>query len=170
MNNNVQKSMSEFKKKVDDLLSAVTFAEAGEFATARTIMSEGRKVLLAVKESRIDSKTLKYALNTSKRIGADLDVLHVTAPDNNVITVDSLLLNFVSELKTEGIVYRMITRTGCLKQQIIDYTNSETDILFVVIESPHSLDVDCNEKDKEISKLWQKLKCPLVVVMDGAKA
>jgi hypothetical protein len=64
----------------------------------------------------------------------------------------------------------MIPRTGCLKQQIIDYTNSEKDILFAVIESPHSLDADCNKKDKTLSELWQKLKCPLVVVMDGAKA
>jgi hypothetical protein len=81
-----------------------------------------------------------------------------------------LLLNFASELTTEGILYRLFTRSGCLKQQIIDYTNSEKDILFAVIESPHSLDVDCNKMDKTLSELWQKLKCPLVVVMDGARA
>ncbi|MCK9419114.1 MAG: universal stress protein [Nitrospirae bacterium] len=161
--------IKKLMKNVEDALAAATFAEEGQAETARSIMKEGRRVLLALKESRIDARTLKYALNTSRRIGADLDILHVTAPGNTALFIDPLLSNFESELKAEGIVYRMITRTGCLKQQIIDYTNSERDILFAVIESPHSLDVDCNKKDKTLSELWQKLKCPLVVVMDGAR-
>ena len=162
--------LKKIMTNVEDALTAATFAEEGQAATARSIMKEGRRVLLALKEGRIDARTLKYALNTSKRIGAELHVLRVTAPGNNALTIDPLLSNFESELKAEGIVYRMITRTGCLKQQIIDYTNSEKDILFAVIESPHSLDADCNKKDKTLSELWQKLKCPLVVVMDGARA
>ena len=83
---------------------------------------------------------------------------------------DPALQPFLSELAAEGITYRLITRSGCLKQQIIDYTDSEKEILFAVIESPSSLDADCDKQDKELSELWRKLKCPLVVVMDGAKA
>jgi hypothetical protein len=162
--------LKKIMKNVENALAAATFAEEGQVATARSIMKEGRRVLLALKDGRIDARTLKYALNTSKRIGADLDILHVAAPGNTALTVDPLLSNFESELKTEGIIYRMIQRTGCLKQQIIDYTNSEKEILFAVIESPKSLDADCNKQDKTLSELWQKLKCPLVVVMDGARA
>jgi hypothetical protein len=157
-------------KTVEDALAAATFAEEGQTSTARSIMKEGRRVLLALKEGRIDDRTLMYALNTSKRIGADLDILHVTAPGDDAPTIDPLLSKFVSELKAEGIGYRMIPRTGCLKQQIIDYTNSEKEILFAVIESPKSLDADCNKRDKTLSELWQQLKCPLVVVMDEARA
>jgi hypothetical protein len=162
--------LNKMMKNVEDALAAATFAESGEAATARSIMKEGRKVLLALKEGRIDVKTLKYALNTAKRIDAHLDILYVTAVDGSARTVDPLLVHFQSALTAEGIVYRMVPRTGCLKQQILDYTNSEQDILFAVIESPHSLDADCNKKDKTLSELWQKLKCPLVVVMEGAKA
>jgi len=162
--------LKKMMKNVEDALAAVSFAEEGEISSARSLMSEGRRVLLGLKEGRIDANTLKYALNTAKRIGAQLDILYVAAPDSSSQTVDPLLDQLVSELKAEGILYRMIPRTGCLKQQIIDYTNSEKDILFAVIESPHSLDADCNKKDKTLSELWQKLKCPLVVVMDGAKA
>jgi hypothetical protein len=162
--------LNKIMKNVEDVLAAVTFAEEGQVATARSIMREGRRVLLALKEGRIDDKTLLYAMNTSKRIGADLDILHVTAPGENAHTIDPLISQFVSELEAEGIGYRMIPRTGCLKQQIIDYTNSEKEILFAVIESPKSLDMDCNKRDKTLSDLWQQLKCPLVVVMDEAKA
>jgi hypothetical protein len=161
--------LRKMMKHVEDALVAATFAESGEAATAISIANEGRRVLLALKEGRIEGKTLKYALNTAKRINAHLDILYVTAKDGSGHTPDSLLVDFESELKSEGIIYRIVPRTGCLKQQIIDYTNSEKDILFAVIESPHSLDADCNKKDKTLSELWQKLKCPLVVVMETAK-
>src|SRR3990172_5219000 len=151
--------LKKIMKNVENALAAATFAEEGQAETARSIMKEGRRVLLALKEGRIDAGTLKYALNTSKRIGADLDILHVAAPGNTAATIDPLLSNFESELKAEGITYRMIQRTGCLKQQILDYTNSEKEILFAVIESPKSLDADCNKGDKTLSELWQKLKC-----------
>lgn len=157
-------------KNVEDALAAATFAEEGEQATARSMMKDGRRVLLALKEGRIDSGTLKYALNTAKRIGANLDVLYVTAPGGNAPATDPLLSSFEATLKNEGIVYHVIPKTGCLKQQIINYTNSEKEILFAVIESPKSLDADCNKRDKTLSELWQKLKCPLVVVMDEARA
>ena len=49
-------------KNVEDALAAVTFAEEGQVATARSIMKEGRRVLLALKEGRIDDKTLMYAI------------------------------------------------------------------------------------------------------------
>lgn len=163
-------SVKKMMKNIEDALVAATFAEEGQAGTARSIMKDGRRVLLALKEGRIDAKTLKYALNTSQRIGAHLDILYVTAGGDYARPVDALLEQFESELKAEGILFRRIMRSGCLKQQIIDYTNTEKDILFAVIESPHSLDADCNKRDKTLSELWQKLKCPLVVVMDGAKA
>ena len=162
--------LKKMMKNMEGMLAAASFAEEGEAEMARSIMREGRRVLLGLKEGRIDARTLKYALNTSKRIDAHLDILYVTAPDNSGNTADPLLTQFESELKTEGILYRVIPRTGCLKQQIIEYTNSEKDILFAVIDSPLSLESDCNKPDKTLSALWQKLKCPLVVVMDGAGA
>lgn len=160
--------LKKMMKNMESMLAAASFAEEGEIETARSIMREDRRVLLGLKEGRIDARTLKYAMNTSKRIDAHLDILYVTAPGNCNNPVDPALAQFESELKTEGILYRVILRSGCLKQQIIEYTNSEKDILFAVIESPHSLEADCNKPDKTLSELWQKLKCPLVVVMDGS--
>jgi len=161
---------TKIMKRVEDALAAATFAEAGQEGFARSILNENRRILLALKQGRIDARTLKYALSASKRIGAQIDILFVSAPGSAVQTDDPVLAQFESELKTSGIPYRLVIRTGCLKQQILDYTSSEKEILFAVIESPNSLDAGCNKQDKTLAELWQKLKCPLVVVMDGAKA
>jgi hypothetical protein len=162
--------LKKMMKSIETALSAASFAEADEGVTAQSMLQEGRRVLLALKEGHIDVKTLKYALNTARRIGAHLDILYVLTTGGKLRRIDPVLEQFESELKAGNIPHRLISRTGCLKQQIIDYTNSEKEILFAVIESPHSLDTDCNKRDKTLAELWQQLKCPLVVVMDGARA
>ncbi len=162
--------LKKMMKKVEDAMAATSFAEEGERAAAQSLMNEGRRVLLALKEGKIDVKTLKYAVNTSKRIGAQLDILYVSAAGHADGVDDPLVKDLQSELSAEGIPYRLIRRTGCLKQAVIDHTNKDKEILFAVVESPNSLDTDCNNKDTRLSELWQQLKCPLVVVMDGARA
>jgi hypothetical protein len=162
--------LKKMLRGIEDTMTAASFAEEGEAETARSILKDGRKVLLGLKDGRIDPRTLKYALNTAKRIGAQLDILYVASGSSHEVLDRPLLERFESELRQEDIAFRQITRTGCLKQQIIDYSNTEKEILFAVIESPNSLDVDCNKKDRTLSELWRQLKCPLVVVMDGARA
>ena len=165
--------LKKMMKQIEDVMAAATFAEEGEPEAARSLLSEGRRVLLGLKEGRIDAKTLKYALNTSKRINAQLDILYVSSgsgPVDNTGALDAELPRFQETLKAEGVPYRLILRTGCLKQQIIDHTHKDKEIAFAIIESPNSLDMDCNKRDKTLSELWQKLKCPLVVVMEEARA
>ncbi len=152
--------------KIEDALAAVSFAEEGEFDAAKEIMKEERRVLLAVRERQMDIKTFKYAVNTSKRVKADLDILYVSS---NGVT-DPVMARFLSELQEDGVFYRLVLKGGCLKQAIIDYTNSNREIIFVVIESSDSLDVDCAGKDNRLAESWKNLKCPLVVVSEAAKA
>jgi hypothetical protein len=165
--------LKKMMKQIEDVMAAATFAEEGVPEAARSLLGEGRRVLLGLKQGRIDAKTLKYALNTSKRINAQLDILFVSSgsvPSGSVVLPDAELMHFQETLRAEGVPYRLIVRTGCLKQQIIEHTGKDKEIAFAIIESPNSLDMDCNKKDKTLSELWQKLKCPLVVVMDEARA
>jgi len=154
--------MCNLNKKIEDLLSAISFAEAGEFETAKEILRENRRVLLALRGGQIDQKTLKYTLNTCKRIGANLDILYFSSE-----TDDLILEQFLKELENEGIQYMLVKKKGgYFKQEIIDYANGRKEIVFVAIESPDSLD-DCKGKHKGLSDLWQNLQCPLVVVMES---
>src|SRR5512135_2957929 len=111
-------------KAVEHALTAASFAEEGDVETARSLMTESRRVLLALKAGQIDAKTLKYALNTAKRINAQLDILYVGQDG------DPALETFQAELAAAGVKHRLVPRSGCLKQQIIEYTNSEKEILF----------------------------------------
>jgi len=162
--------LKKMMKHIEDVMAAVSFAEEGEFEAAEALFKRERRVLLALKEGRLDAKTLKYALNSAKRISAHLDILYVSAEGIQNQGPDPAFSRFLSELKTQGIESRVIRKTGCLKQEIINYTNQEKDILFAVVESPGSLDADCKEKDNRLSELWRNLKCPLVVVMEEVKA
>jgi hypothetical protein len=161
--------LKKMMKQIEDVMAAATFAEEGVPAAARSLLSEGRRVLLGLKEGRIDARTLKYALNTSKRINAQLDILYVSSVSGAADSAahDAELTRFQETLRAEAVPYRLISRTGCLKQQILEHTQKDREIAFAIIESPSSLDMDCNKRDKSLSELWQKLKCPLVVVMDG---
>jgi hypothetical protein len=164
-----QSKFKKMMKQVEDTMAAVTFAEEGQSEAAAEIFKRERRVLLALKSGRTDSKTLRYAMNASLRIQAALDILHVASPGTEQ-QVEPLLENFTAELRTAGVPYQMIERSGCMKQEIIDYTNGKHDVLFVVVESPNSLDADCRKKDGVLTELWKNLKCPLVVVSDAAGA
>lgn len=164
-----QNKLKKIMKHVEDAMAAVTFAEEGQADTASALFKRERRVLLALKAGRTDAKTLRYAMNASLRIQADLDILYVASPGTER-QAEPLLESFTAQLKTAGVSYHVIERSGCMKQEIIDYTNGKHDVLFVVVESPNSLDADCRKKDGVLTELWKNLRCPLVVVSDAAGA
>jgi hypothetical protein len=155
--------MSSMKRKIEDLMSAVSFAEEGEFETARELMKEERRVLVAVRRGYADRKTFRYAVNACRRTGAGLDILYISLSDGE----DPELEQCIAEIEKEGLEYRIVRKSGCLKQAIIDYTNAMKGILFAVTESAEHLDVECKGRGTELSQAWQNLRCPLVVVADS---
>ncbi len=155
--------MNRFSKKIEEMLSAISFAEEGEFQTAREILREDKRVLLALKETAIDNRTLVYALNAVKRVGAALDILLISQSSD----MDQMIKKFIADLNNEGVEHRLIQKSGCLKDEIIDFTKRNNNILFVVVESSDSLDTDCKQKNRKFAETWRRLNRPLVVVMDG---
>ncbi|MBI5057376.1 MAG: universal stress protein [Nitrospirae bacterium] len=154
--------MKKLTKKLEDIMSAAAFAEAGEFETAREIIKGKRRILLALRGDESDVNAFRYALSMCKRINAGLDILYVSE------SAATLLNNFKNTLEKEGVNYVITEKTGCVKKEIIDYTEKRKDIQFVVIESSEVLNIDCKQDDGTLSDAWRKLKCPLVLVSKGA--
>lgn len=159
--------MAELGKKFDALMSAISFAEAGEFDEAKTLLKPNRRVLLALQNGRFDRKACTYALNTCKRLDSSLEILVVGDDENEGISPQ--LQPFLEQLRQESITSELARGTGCIKQAILRHTERENDILFVVIESEDALDRNCGMKDRKLSEAWKKLRCPLVVVADGLR-
>lgn len=161
-----QNKIRRMLKQVEDAMAAVTFAEEGLAAEASAVLNRERRVLLALKAGWMDARTLRYAMNAALRIRAGLDILIVAAP-GSAVGSEPQLESFYADLKTAGVSYQTAERSGCMQQEIIDYTNSRHGVLFVVVESPGSLNADCGKKDGMLSELWKNLRCPLVVVSEA---
>lgn len=158
--------LRKMMRQVEDAMAAVSFAEEGQADAAASFLKPDRRVLLALQDGHRDAATFRYALNASLRIGARLDILLVASPERKP-PAGQLDASFADELKAAGVPYEVIGRAGCMKQEIIDHTNSRRDVLFVVVESPKSLDADCRRKDGALTELWKNLRCPLVVVSEA---
>ncbi len=129
-------------------MSAVTFAESGEFDTARELMKDGKRILVAVDTETSGNGIFSYASNMCKRIGATLDVLY------NGSRVDGEFAKKLAKLLADGINYRLVQGKGDVKRDIINYTNAHRNIIFAVVDNGI----------QGLPQIRQRLKCPLVVV------
>jgi hypothetical protein len=149
-------------KKFEDIMSAVSFAEAGEFETAREMLAGRKKVLLVLTGGEADTKSLKYALNTAQRTDGALEVL-VTSKGESTMR---LLEKCVEEAGKAAVGLKVAKRIGCMKKAILSHTRRRRDILCVVVESTGALIRDCYQEDKRLEGVWKNLGCPLVLVSE----
>ena len=156
--------MKKLLKTFESAMAAAAFAEAGEFQTARDMLKENRRILLALTGEKSDMNAFRHALNLCKRINAALEILHVSSERTG------LLNTFESELRKNGVQYKYIQEEGCIKEQILKHTNKNSGTLLVVVESSEKLDMNCKAAGKGLREFWKNLKCPLVVVSEMAEA
>ncbi len=156
--------MKKWLKKLEDMMAAAAYAQAGEFETARNTLKENRKILLALKGEESDALAFRYAVNSCKRNGADLEILYTFDDPQD------LLKRFKSGLKKKGMQYSIIKRNGILEEAIQEYAGTKNNIVFVVVEAPEEISKKSSKVNKNISESWRNLKCPLVVVSKPSMA
>jgi hypothetical protein len=152
----------KFRKRFEDLMSAASFAEAGEFETARDLFHGDKKVLLVHTGRESNDKPFRYALNAAKRIGAALRVLSVSRDGATAGMIES----YSERARQEAVDFAVEQAKGCIKEAIIGHTKDRRDIQFVVVESNAVLEADCDQEDRKLRGTLSRLHCPLVMVSE----
>lgn len=154
--------MADLGKKLEKLFSAASFAEEGEFESARELAAGERKVLLVLTGRETDVKSLKYALSIAKRTDAGLEVLTTSGS-----RVTNAVLDLCErEAGQESLDYTLVKKSGCIRKAVVSYAKNRRDFLCVVIESTDALDIDCTREERKFAGIWDKLGCPLALVSE----
>jgi NAD(P)H-hydrate repair Nnr-like enzyme with NAD(P)H-hydrate dehydratase domain len=157
--------IKELVKQFEEIMSAAAFAEAGETDTAVRLFHGRRKVLLVLTGEETDMKAARYAINTSRRIGAGIEILYLAQNSSE----QSRLEAYLQELTIKGIEYQVTQCKKSLKEEVMKFIEKEKDIQFVVIDS-EDLGVCPAKSHKASLEDWESLGCPIVLVSGLAQA
>lgn len=155
--------MKKWIKKLEDMMAASAYAEAGEIETAKETLREQRTILLALPGPSSDNSAFRYAINACRRTGAVLEIMY--SPDAK----DSLR-KLEPELRKEGIEHISVRITGRIQDEIQNHTENRGSILFVVIEAPSETLPGSRKAERQFEQSWNRLKCPLVTVSKPSAA
>lgn len=153
--------LGRFGESYEDHMSAASFAEAGDFDSAREMLSRRKRILLVLTGRELDEKSFQYAVNMAQRTDADIEAL-VTVRGKGV---DEMLDSFAERSAADNTSFKVVRKKkGCIKDAVIKHTRRRRDFLCVVIESADSLDMECPDNNRKLEGVWGKLGCPLAVV------
>jgi len=168
---------SEIRKRIEEAMTAVAFAEEGEFETARQMLKNkktaNKRVLLGTDAEEIDRQFIKYALQLCSRLGAGLEIIHlVEEKDPHSGPPNRELQQLKKSLEEKNIIYQAVAGGGSLEEEVERYSKGRRDILCVVLES--STVEQPREKTgaagKRENRFLKNLSCPVVLFESQARA
>lgn len=160
---------AEIRKRIEEAMSAVAFAEEGEFETARQMVKNRKtahkKVLLGTEAAELDLQFLQYALQLCARLEAGLEIVHMVKLDASSEEKEKMgLQQLQGSLEEKNIVYQAVIGSGTLEAEVEKYARGRGDILCVVLESARN---ELRERrslaDKKENKFLKNLSCPVVL-------
>jgi hypothetical protein len=159
-------------KKLEEAMTAATFAEAGEFETARQFLQTNKnarkRVLLGTDKPEIAPRTISYALHLCQRLGGGLEIFHMlNIPENE--TASDLgqekepLAALNQALQEKGVVYQPVSGLDCLADEVLRHAGSRRDILCVVFDALEPDGPKCRKAKENMIAKFQALHCPVVM-------
>ncbi len=165
-------------KKLEESMSAATFAEAGEFETARQFLTTNKnarkRVLLGTDKQEIDARTISYAMHLCQRLGGGLEifhVLHLPAEEEGTELSQGKepLVSLSNALHQKGIAYQPVKGAGCLADEVLRHAGSRRDILCVVFDAMEAGGTTCRKAKENMIAKFQAMHCPVVMYAGSAK-
>lgn len=159
-------------KKLEEAMTAATFAEAGEFETARQFLTTSKnvrkRVLLGTDKPEIATRTISYALHLCQRLGGGLEIFHMLhLPENETAFGLGLekepLAALNNALQEKGVVYQPFNGLGCLADEVLRHAGTRRDILCVVFDVLEPDGTGCRKAKENMIAKFQALHCPVVM-------
>ena len=166
---------SDVKKRIEEAMTAVTFAEEGEFETARQMLKNRKtahkRVLLGTDAEDIDRQFIQYALQLCNRLGGGLEIVHLVDQGAEAAGKNNELRKLKESLEKKNIVYQAISGGGSLEEEVERYSRGRRDILCVVLESSKIGEREkAGAAGKRENRFLKNLSCPVVLFESQARA
>ena len=159
-------------KKLEEAMTAATFAEAGEFETARQFLKTNKnarkRVLLGTDKPEIATRTISYAMHLCQRLGGGLEIFHMLRlPENEagsgLSREEDPLAALNSSLQEKGVIYQPFSGLGCLADEVLKHAGARRDILCVVFDVLEPDGASCRKARENMIAKFQALHCPVVM-------
>ena len=166
-------------KKLEEAMTAATFAEAGEFETARQFLKTNKnahkRVLLGTDKPEIAPRTISYALHLCQRLGGGLEIFHMlNMPENEIASGMSQDNEPIAALNTslqeKGVIYQPVNGLGCLADEVLRHAGGRRDILCVVFDVLDPNGTNCRKAKENMITKFQALHCPVVMYAGSSRA
>ncbi|MGC8905810.1 MAG: universal stress protein [Desulfomonilaceae bacterium] len=160
-------------------MSAVAYAESGEFDAARDLMTSSRphsSILLVIEGASPAASTFDYALNLCTRTRSQLDILQViemTKGDDGyaglrqaLSEVSENIVRLMQKVENGNVPVKVTIRLGDVNQKLINYAKRHNEVSMVILDSPKMRGASEHDRTwkKMIQDLAQKLSVPLITV------
>lgn len=160
--------MKDFLKQFEEVMASAAFAEAGEFESARQMLSRdktsNKKVLLATDTERVHAGVIRHALNLCRRMGGKLEILHLLAGPANGRAVEMERREIPGELGEYASSYTQLVIGKSFENEVAKFTENRGDLLCVVLDTARCRKTANNNVcRKYLADLVEKITCPVVI-------
>jgi hypothetical protein len=159
--------INELLEQFETMVSDDDSNESYKSKIPKRVMDEQHKVLLVLTGQETDMKAAKYVLHVTRRIKAGIRILYIAQED----TENPLLKEYLMKLQSKGIELLVFPSGKTIQETIIKFIEEgkKNDVNFVVMDS-QDLGISSLTDQKVDMKNLEKLRCPLVLVSETARA